>query len=118
MKIKITGKSKDLFDHYLKSVLNIAAVAAMGGHIPDQREIEYPRARGRYWYRDSEGMTNRFNLYPMSNDYYANVREEGENFIILEFWYRYDRAGVNSFVAALCNLLSIRFYDNVSIIVE
>lgn len=120
MKIKITGKSPELFDHYLTAVLNLAAVAAMGGHIPSQREIEAPdELKQRYWFREKDGTTlDRFNLYPMSNDYYVNVREEGENFIVLDFWYRYDRAGGGSFFAALCDLLSVRFYDNVSIIVE
>jgi hypothetical protein len=119
MKIKITGKSQELFEHYLTTVLNLAAVAAMGGYIPDKREIEEPQRFGRYWYREKEGATlDRFNLYPMSNDYFANVREEGENYIVLDFSYRYDRAGGGFFDAALCNLLQIRFYDNVSIIAE
>lgn len=120
MKIKITGKSKELFDHYLTAVLNLAAVAAMGGHIPTQREIEMPdELLQRYWVRERDGATlDRFNLYPMSNDYYANIREKGENYIVLDFWYRHDRAGGGSFVAALCNLLQIRFYGNVSIIAE
>ena len=119
MKIKITGKSKELFDHYLNSVLNLAAVAAMGGYIPSKRDIEMPvELMQRYWFRERDGTTlDRFNLYPMSNDYYANVRDEGENFMVLDFAYRHDRAG-GSFVAALCGLLSVRFYDNVSIIAE
>ncbi len=119
MKIKITGKSQELFEHYLTAVLNFAAVSAMGGHIPDKREIEEPHRFGRYWYREKEGATlDRFNLYPLSNDYFANVTEQGENYIVLDFWYRHDRSGGGSFVAALCNLLQIRFFDNVSIIVE
>ena len=119
MKIKITGKSKELFDHYLNSVLNLAAVAAMGGHIPDQKEIDDPFILGRYWYREKDGTTlDRFNLYPRSNDYFARVCEEGENFIVLHFAYRNDRAGGGSFVASLCHLLENRFYNNVSIIVE
>jgi hypothetical protein len=119
MKIKITGKSQELFEHYLAAVLNLAAVAAMGGYIPDKREINEPSRTGRYWYRDNDGVgIGRFNLFPMSNDYYANIREEGENYIVLDFWYRHDRAGGASFVAALCNLLENRFYGNVSIIAE
>lgn len=129
MKIKIAGKSPELFDHYLKSVLNLAAVAAMGGRIPSQRDIEMPdelkqsnvisNTSPSYWFREKDGTTlDCFNLYPMSNDYYANVRDEGENFIVLDFWCRYDMAGGGSFVRALCGLLSVRFYDNVSIIVE
>ena len=120
MKIKITGKSKELFDHYLNSVLNLAAVAVMGGYIPTQRDIEMPvELLQRYWVRERDGTTlDRFNLYPMSNDYYANVRDESENFIVLDFWYRHDRAGGGSFVAALCNMLSVCFCDNVSIVAE
>jgi hypothetical protein len=119
MKIKITGKSQELFEHYLAAVLNLAAVAAMGGYIPTQNDIERPDIFGRYWYREKEGATlDRFNLYPMSNDYFANVRDEGVNYIIIDFWYRHDRAGGGSFVAALCNLLEISFYNNVSIIAE
>lgn len=118
MRIKITGKSKELFDHYLTSVLNLAAVAAMGGHIPDKREIEDPQRFGRYWYREKEGALDRFNLYPFSNDYFAAVIDGGENYIVLHFAYRYDRAGGGSFIAALCNLLEIRFCDNVSVIAE
>jgi|688.fasta_scaffold772913_1 hypothetical protein len=119
MKIKITGKSQELFEHYLTAVLNFAAVAAMGGHIPTQRDIEKPDIFGRYWYREKEGATlDRFNIYPLSNDYFANVTEQGENYIVLDFWYRHDRSSGGSFVAALCNLLVIRFFDNVSIIAE
>jgi hypothetical protein len=108
MKIKITGKNKELFDHYLKSVLNIACIAAMGGNLPTNLEIESPMGRGRYWFREE----NRFHLYPMSNDYWANIRQEGENFIVLEFSYRYDKD--NAFSDALCNLLAARFRGEVT----
>lgn len=118
MKIKITGKGKELFEHYLTAVLNLAAVAAMGGHIPDKREIEEPQRFGRYWYREKDNALDRFKLYPMSNDYFANVYEEGENYIVLHFHCRKDIAAGGSFVAALCNLLEIRFYNNVSIVAE
>ena len=97
MKIKITGKSPELFEHYLTAVLNLAAVAAMGGHIPDKREIEDPQRFGRYWYREKEGATlDRFNLYPFSNDYFAAVIDEAK--IIL---YSILRIGVTVRAAAL-----------------
>jgi hypothetical protein len=40
MKIKITGKSPELFEHYLTAVLNLAAVAAMGGNNPRNRDFD------------------------------------------------------------------------------
>lgn len=110
MKLKVTGKNRGHFAHTLTAVLNAASVMAMGGYIPDQLEMETPEQRGRYWFRDIDG--KRYHLFPSSNDYWANIRDEGENenecFIVLEFNYRYDRAG-NAFSDALTQLLAIRF---------
>jgi hypothetical protein len=116
MQVKITGKTPQLFNHYLAAVLNTACVVVMGGHIPSQREIDEPEIFKRYWFRDKDG-ANRFNLYPLSNDYYANVRDEGENFIVLQFSYRHDTEG-DALCNALANLLAARFRENVEIITE
>ena len=115
MKLKIEGKSKELFDHYLTSVLNTASVVVMGGHIPNQIEVEQPERHGRYWFRETGDGSNKFNLYPMSNNYWAFITDEGDNIITLEFRYRYD-TGDDAFSNALVHLLSIRFRDAVTIL--
>lgn len=115
MLLKISGKNQELFDHFLTSIMNLACVAAMGGNIPNKDEIQTPRERGRYWFHEKENGSNRFHLYPMSNDYWANVKEEGENFMVVEFRYRYDREG-SAFADALTQLLAVRFRDNATII--
>ena len=114
MPIKITGRNKELFDKNLAAVLNVACVVAMSGSIPNKREIEEPERWGKYWIREKDG-TNRFQLYPASNDYWANIKDEGENFIVIEFSYRYDRNG-NAFSDALTQLIAVRFRDDVVVL--
>lgn len=109
MTIKITGRNAELFQENLTAVLNIACVVAGHGNIPTEQDIQDPGRSGRYWYRETDHGANRFQLYPTSNDWWANIRGEGENFIVLEFQYRYDRHGV---AEALTNLLLIRFANS------
>ena len=115
MQIKITGKNKELFESTLTSVLNISAVVAMGGYIPEDHDIENAQQSGRYWARETEGGVNRFNLYPRSNSYFANIRDKGDNYIVLEFSYRYDRAA-GGLTDALQHLIVARFRDDVTIL--
>lgn len=109
MKIKITGRNAELFNHNLTAVLNIACVVAGRGAIPTDYDRENQNG-GRYWLREKE--PNRFQLLPLGNDFWANIRDEGENFIVLEFSYRYDRTQWFSELFPL--LLLSMFNDDVS----
>lgn len=106
MLIKITGQTPELFNENLTAVLNIASVIAMRGYIPSETDQANPQGAGRYWYR--EAGAPRYQLFPSSNDYWANVRHEGENYIVLEFSYRYDRRRLCDVLAAL---ILVRFPD-------
>jgi len=108
MKLKITGRSPEIFNETLIGVLNIACVVAGWGRIPTDHDIE--TASGRYWQRETDNA--RFQLLPIGNDYWANIREEGESYIVIEFSYRYDRTGI---CVALSNLILLRFPENVTI---
>jgi len=86
MTIKISGRNEELFEANLKTALNIGQVASQRGYIPDEH-YSNPNY-GRVWIEDPNG----YDLAPISNDYKAFVRNRGENFIELEFSYRYDGA--------------------------
>ena len=102
MKIKITGKNPERFNENLTAVLNIACVVAGRGELPAPNDIE--TGSGRYWMREEK----RFQLLPINNDYWAHIRGEGENFIIIEFLSRNDYAGISN---ALSGLILSRFTD-------
>jgi len=110
MQIQITGKDAEQFKNNLTAVLNVACVVAMGGYLPTDQEK---------WGRqtpETDGV-NRFDLYPLVNDYRANIKEEADTSITLEFSYRYDR-GSGKFGEFLCPLLVWRFSDFVTIVNE
>ena len=77
MKIKITGKNADLLQEFLTSVINVACAIAWRG------------AENLYWNLDGD----KYDLCPATNNYWAFVRERGDNFIVLE----YDQYAVHSF---------------------
>jgi len=115
MTIKITGQNEELFQYFLTSCLNIATVVAQGGHIPTELEIESPERSGRYWFRETGFRTDRFQLYSQANNHWARVFEEGENTIVLTFYYRYDKNPL-AFSNTICPLLAAVFPENVEII--
>ena len=106
MKIKITGRNEELFKAQLKDILNVATVVAGTGTIPDEYDIDEAERLGRYWVREE----NRFNILGSSNNNWANIREEGENYIVIEFSTRYDRMGLPK-AKALSNLILEWFND-------
>jgi hypothetical protein len=109
MEIKVFGKNKELFNTILERVLNIASVACMGGYIPSEYEKLNPEGSGLFWFKEE----NCFHL-GRANDHWGHIRSQGEDFVVLEFTYRYDTAG-NPFATALCNLIATRFPDEVDI---
>jgi len=115
MTVKITGQNEELFQYFLTSCLNIATVVAQGGHIPTELEIESPKQRGRYWFRETGNGADRFHLYGMANNHWARVLEEGENSIALSFHCRYDKNPL-AFSNTICPLLAAVFPENVEII--
>lgn len=100
MKIKITGKNADLLQEFLTSVINVACAIAWRGE------------DGSYWNFEAD----KYDLFPATNNYWAFVRERGENFIVLEFRYRYDNG--SALADAMCVLMKARFSDEIELILE
>lgn len=87
MKLKISGNTEERFDRNLTSFLNLATLICLKGIIPTQKEIDEPERLGKWWFLD-EG--KRYVMIGAANDYWANIREKGENYIVIEFSFRYD----------------------------
>lgn len=111
MQIKITAKTPNWFKEIVSNVLNIAGVVAGFGYIPKPEEMEEPERTGRYWYLDPDG--TKYHLLPATNNWLAHIRAEGENFVVLEFWYRHDKNNLLS--DALANLILARFPNHVEV---
>jgi hypothetical protein len=110
MELKITGHNTERFKDNLDKVLSVATLVCLGGYVPTEMDIKTPETRGLWYYKDSD---RRYNLVPTANDYWANIREEGEKFIVLEFNFRYDRE--NRKHLSLSNLLLVFFPDFVEL---
>ena len=108
MTIKIQHPNPEVFQQYLKGVLNLACAVAGHGRIPTLEERANPDHYGRYWWRGD----SRYHLYSVTNNWWAKVQSETETSIELSFSYRYDR---NRVADALCILLEKRFPDFVTI---
>lgn len=109
MEIKIIGHNKERFEENLKNVLNVATLICLKGIIPTERDIATSETGGR-WYIKEDG---RYNLLPIANDYWANIKGEGENFIVIEFNVRYDGDGKKKL--ALTNSILAFFSEFVTI---
>ena len=109
MTIKVQHPSRGVFQRYLECALNTACVIAGHGNIPTPEEQANPDQYGRYWWREG----SRYNLWSVTNDWWANVQSETETSMELSFSYRYDQNGVAD---ALCVLLQKRFPDFVTIV--
>lgn len=107
MLLKISAKTPELLSEYLEHIMNAACVMCMAGYIPTEADKSDPERSGRFWFREKAHGSNRFHLYPVGNDYWANVQEEGDNFIVLTFRYRYDMG--EAFSNALIHLIAVRF---------
>jgi hypothetical protein len=111
MKLKTTGKGntpervQESLNHYLEAVLNIACVIARGGSLPNALDLSYPSQRGGYWYFEGD----KIHLHGSANNFFAFVVERGENYVTLQFHYRYDKQG---FSDTLATLMAIRFPEN------
>lgn len=108
MLLKISANTPGLFPEFLENIMNAACVMCMGGYIPTDADRSEPERSGRFWFRGKGSDVNRFHLYPVGNDYWANVQDEGDNFIVLAFRYRYDKA--EAFTNALTHLIAARFH--------
>lgn len=100
MKLKITGKNADLLQEFFTSVINIACAIAWRG---EDRS---------YWSFEAD----KYDLCPPTNNYWAFIVERGENFIVLEFRYRYDKGA--ALADAMCVLMKERFNDEIELILE
>jgi hypothetical protein len=112
MNIKITGRNKELFQENLKNILNVATVVAGTGTIPDEYDIENAETRGRYFVREKK----KFTILGSSNNNWAHILEEGENYIIIDFLTRYEKPNCEK-VNSLSNLI-LTWFDDCTELVE
>ncbi len=86
--IKIKGQNQERFQETLISVMNLACVCFRRGNIPTERDMQEPERTGLYWYENTK--EEKFELLPTANNHKAFIRNRGENFIVIEFYSRYD----------------------------
>lgn len=111
MLVKIKGRDAKDLESNIDRVMNVACIAHRKGRLLRERDLE-DRTRGEYWYRD--GST--FELYPSLNNDKAFVRHQGEHFITVELYSRYDSSGVKS--NALSNLILALFPADTELVEE
>lgn len=111
MILKITGQDKERLDQNLNSFLNLSTMICLKGYIPSPEEMSSPQELGKWWIRE----TNRFILLPISNDYWLNIREEGENYILVEFRFRYDNDNKKKDSISLVLLAFFDFVENANL---
>lgn len=109
MYVKIKGKDAADLEINIDRVMNLACMAFRRGRLLRDYDMEN-RRRGEFWYREG----NTFELYPTLNNDKAFVRNEGELFIVVEFYSRYDSKKKKSI--ALSNLIAALFVDDVELI--
>jgi hypothetical protein len=111
MKLKIFASNKERFESNLIRFLNLSTLICLGGSIPSQYDIENAENLGRWWIKEEDN--NRFQLLGISNNDWVNIHEEGENFIIVEFNFRYDKGSYKK--VAISNLM-LAFFDFIELI--
>ena len=99
--IKIKGQNQERFQETLISVMNLACVCFRRGNIPGRKDLV------EYWYENTK--EEKFELLPTANNHKAFISDSGQNFIVIEFYSRYDID--NKEVNALSNLV-LSFFSN------
>ena len=108
MLIKIKGCNQERFEKTVKSVMNLACVTFRKGSIPNERDMEESESNGLYWYENTK--EEKFELLTTSNNHKAFIKERGENFIVVEFFSRYDNQKKK--VTSLSNLILAIFNED------
>jgi len=108
MLIKIKGTNQERFGETVISVMNLACVCFRRGNIPTEEDMVEPKRPGLYWYENTK--ENKFELLPTANNHKAFIRDRGENFIVIEFYSRYDVDDKE--VNSLSNLVLSFFSDD------
>jgi hypothetical protein len=108
MLIKIKGRNQEHYEETLKAVMNLACVAFRKGNIPTEYDMQESERTGLYWYENLK--EEKFELLPTANNDKAFIRGRGENFVIVEFYSRYDRDFKKAH--ALSNLILSFFSDD------
>jgi hypothetical protein len=109
MLIKIKGTNQERFGETVISVMNLACVCFRRGNIPTEEDMLEPKITGL-----SIGMKIRkktsLNYYRQQTITRHLLESRGENFIVIEFYSRYDID--NKEVNALSNLVLSFFADD------
>ena len=106
--IKISAKTPEKFEKLLSDILNMACVMCMTGDIPTQRDMENPQQTGRYWFLEESG--ERYQLFPVTNNYWMGIRERTDTSAVIQFRVRYDHERQKA--KALTNSVLAFFPDN------
>jgi hypothetical protein len=109
MRLKIFSHTPESLEKTKVSILNLYQVVAQKGYIPTEYERD-PR-RGHTWLMSKP---DKYDVFPLTNDYKVFVREKHELSEIWEFYWRYDSD--KQFSNALVRLLGILFCWNTEII--
>ena len=104
MKIRITSNSQGIQTVRVLGVLNAACMLANGGIIPSPEDIDEPRRRGIYWYRDGDQV----HLYVVANNKWAFIESETETSCEIRFKYRYDRPALD-LAGNVCRAMAASF---------
>lgn len=83
--IKIKGLDAEDLEKKIEDAMNLVALFVRGGRLPQGDDTTNPQ-RGMWWQYNIE--ESKYEFFH-TNDYKAFVREKEENFIVLEFHYRY-----------------------------
>jgi len=97
IELKITAYSAEALQERIEAVLNLATIFTKGGKLPTTEDIKNRYTRGNWWTKDER--ENKYQIMQTSNSYKAFIRDKGDDqkderkkhFIVLEFYYRYDR---------------------------
>ena len=88
--LKVTARNNELLESTIQSIMNCASVLCMSGRMPSDKEIAEPNRLGRWWYIEPDNSNYRVHLFPLTNDYWAHIRNKTDVSCEIDFNIRYD----------------------------
>lgn len=102
MLIKIKGRNEERLKNTIARVMNIACVSFGLGRIPSPLDIVQADITGKYWVENQK--EGKFEILPIANNYKAFATERGDNFVVVQFYSRYDRGEIKAFCDLILSL--------------
>lgn len=107
MELRITGRTAEQLKENFIQFMNLATMICLKGHVPTPHEIANAENQGMWWCdKNSDGKS--FSIIGTANNIWLNVRDKDEDFIDVEFTFRYDGQRVKE--KAICNCI-VAFLD-------